>query len=161
MGRKLAGDEAMLNEAFRLCRSAARPVDMRMALSIILPGRAGLSLPETAEIIGVGQATVSRMRKKFLSGERPGLGGKSGWGGRRRANLSENEERQFIGKWAAVAEKGNLKTLDAVCRDYLRIAGTKSPKSTIHVLVKKYGWVKIRSAKGSKIWTVRDNKCPK
>ncbi|MFZ2658062.1 MAG: hypothetical protein WAX69_24230 [Victivallales bacterium] len=73
--------------------------DMRMALSMVLPGRLGVNLPETAKIIGVSHATVSRLRKKFLTGKRADLNWKSGWGGRRRGNLSEMEEGKFIKKW--------------------------------------------------------------
>ncbi len=92
MGRKLTGDDRTLDDALRLCRNAATVADMRMALSMLLPGRLGVSLPETAKIIGASQATVSRLRKKFLVGKREELNRKSGWGGRRRGNLSEAEE---------------------------------------------------------------------
>jgi hypothetical protein len=59
------------------------------------------------------------MRKNFLAGKRPDLNWKSGWGGRRRGNLSEEEER-FMGKWNAAAEKKSIKTLESVHLDYMR-----------------------------------------
>jgi DNA-directed RNA polymerase specialized sigma subunit len=37
-----------------------------MELTIVIPERFGVSLPETAKIIGVSRATVSRLREKFL-----------------------------------------------------------------------------------------------
>ncbi|MEI6423782.1 MAG: hypothetical protein WCP55_16310 [Lentisphaerota bacterium] len=73
--------------------------DMRLALSIVLPGRLKASLAETAEITGASQATVSRLRQNLLAGKRPALNWKSGWGGRRRGNLSEEQEERFVEKW--------------------------------------------------------------
>jgi len=81
-----------------------------------------VSLPETTKIIGARQATASRLRKKFLVGKREELNRKSGWGGRRRGNLSEAEEMKLVNKWTAAAEKGKIKTLDAVHLDYMRIS---------------------------------------
>jgi hypothetical protein len=87
-----------------------------------------VSLPETAKIIGVSQATVSRLRKKFLTGKRADLKWKSGWGGLRRGNLSEREEGKFIKKWNSAAEKGNIKTLDAV---HLENVPEHSPQESV------------------------------
>ena len=158
MGRRPTGDDSVLEEAFRLCRNAVTAADMRMALSIVLPGRLGASLAETAEIAGASQATVSRLRKNFLTGKRPALNWKSGWGGRRRGNLSETEEGKFIKKWNAAAEKGNIKTLDAVHMDYMRISKVTSPKSTVHRLMKKHGWEKMKSENGSAVWKMSCSK---
>jgi hypothetical protein len=44
------GNDSVLGEALRLCRNAVTAADMRMALSIALPGRLGASLAETAEV---------------------------------------------------------------------------------------------------------------
>jgi hypothetical protein len=152
MGRKLDGDDRELDDALRLCGNSVTAADMRMALSIVLPGRLGVSLQGTAKIIGTSQATVSRLRKKFLTGKRSDLNCKSGWGGRRRGNLSETEEGKFIKKWNAAAEKGNIKTLDAVHMDYMRISKVTSPKSTVHRLMKRHGWEKVKSKNGAAAW---------
>ena len=157
MGRKRTGGDRALDDAIRLCGNAVTAADMRMALTIVIPERFGVSLPETAKIIGVSQATVSRLRKKFLTGKRADLKWKSGWGGRRRGNLSEREEGKFIKKWNSAAEKGNIKTLDAVHLDYMRISKVTSPKSTVHRLMKRYGWKKMKSGNGSTIWKMSQN----
>jgi hypothetical protein len=155
MGRRLTGDDRTLDAALMLCRNAMTAAEMRMALSIVLPGRTKTSLWETAEIIGVSQSTLSRMRKKFIAGERPDLHWKSGWGGRRRGNMSEAKENRFIRKWAAIAEKEGIKTLNEVHMDYLRISGAASPKSTVHRFLKRNGWGKIKSENGANIWKMR------
>ena len=80
MGRKRTGGDRALDDAIRLCGNAVTAADMRMALTIVIPERFVVSLPETAKIIGVSQATVSRLRKKFLTGKRADLKWKSGWG---------------------------------------------------------------------------------
>ncbi len=46
--------------------------------------------------------------------------------------MSEPEEIKFINKLTAAAEKGKIKTLDAVHMDYMRMSGLSSPKSTVH-----------------------------
>jgi len=155
MGRKPTGDDRTLNDALMLCRNAMTSSEMRMALSIVLPGRTGASLSETAEIIGVSQSTLSRMRKKFIMGERPDLKWKSGWGGRRRGNMSEAKENRFIRKWATAAEKKGFETLNAVYTDYLRVSGVASTKSTVHRLLRRNGWEKMKSENGTNVWKMR------
>jgi hypothetical protein len=36
--------------------------------------------------------------------------------------------------------------------DYMRISGVTSPKSTDHRLMKRHGWVKMKSGNGSLVW---------
>ena len=40
------------------------------------------------------------------------------------------------------------KTLDAVHMDYMRISKVTSPKSTVHRLMKRHGWKKMKSENG-------------
>ncbi len=57
-----------------------------------------------------------------------------------------------VNKWTAAAEKRKIKTLDAVHIDYVRMSGLFSPKSTVHRLVKRHGWRKVKSENGSPVW---------
>ena len=50
MGRKPTGDDRTLNDALMLCRNAMTAAEMRMALSIVLPGRTKTSLWEMKEL---------------------------------------------------------------------------------------------------------------
>jgi len=65
---------------------------------------------------------------------------------------SGEKEGNFIKKWNAAAEKGNIKTLDAVHMDYMRISKVTSPKSTVHRLMKRHGWKKMKSENGTAVW---------
>ena len=152
MGRKVHSDAATLKVAGQKCRYAGTVRELKMALAIIIPERLGVNFEETAQIIGVSPATVSRFRKNFSAFNAGKSAKPSNWGGRRRSNLSLKEEMRFIEKWSEKAEKRPLKDLVRVQRDYEWVIGGKVPKSTIHRMMARHGWKKIKISKKIRGW---------
>ena len=68
---------------------------LRAAQAVLLPALASATLEQTAAILGVGRATVPRLQARFRQSVRP-RARRLRWGGRRKALLSIEQEKQFL-----------------------------------------------------------------
>ena len=143
MARILHTDPNDLEFAAALLKQAANPREIRMAQSILLPARLNTTFAQTADMLGVSQRTVSRLRKdlRFLRENKyPG----DRRGGRHRENMTLEEEENFLAPWAARAETGELV---AACE--IRQALAKALKrenvaeSSVYRLLARHGWRKV------------------
>lgn len=99
MGRKPTGYNAR-ERARQLLETAITADEVRTAQAVLLPLECGLSLDETARIIGKTRSWVARARKRFISNpDAPATGMR---GGRRNAILSKEDEVYLV-KRAVVA----------------------------------------------------------
>jgi hypothetical protein len=155
MGRKVAFDGKVLDYALKMCAKAGTVHVMREAMCVVMPDRFGAGLGETARILGIGKSTVSRHRlnaARAAAGggtDGPGASVRKPWGGRRWGNLSVALESQLILKWERIARNKPLTSIVDIHADYCTQVGRKVPKSTVHRLVARRGWRKIKG----KGWT--------
>ncbi len=155
MGRKVSVDEKVLDFAMGMCAKAGTVDALREAMCVVLPDRFGAGLGETAQVLGIGKSTVSRHRLNVArvaadgEGGDQSSGGRKPWGGRRWGNLSVERESQFILKWERRARGKPLRSLIELHADYCAHVGKKVPKSTVHRLVARRGWRKMKG----KGWT--------
>ena len=70
---------------------------LRQAQAVVLPLDYGLSLEQTARAIGRSVPWTCRLRNRFLAGEIVGDGQRESRGGRRRKNMSADQEREVLG----------------------------------------------------------------
>ena len=94
MARPPIGHEsvALAMDRLRLSDSAR---EMRVCLAVILPTEQGMSIKDTANLLGRSPRWVSHVRKSFIE---QGLSTVSAnFGGRRTANMSMAEEKAFFG----------------------------------------------------------------
>ena len=61
------------------------------------------TLEQTAALLGVSRAGVPRLQQRFRAGLQPSPISPRGWGGRRRALLTVEEEKAFLAPWAEQA----------------------------------------------------------
>ena len=96
MARPAAINNEMVEAAREIVKQHETARQLRKGLSIVLPSFFGVSNATTAQVLGIGSATVVRMQRKI----RDQVGGKSlkkgNWGDRRRQLLTIEEERQFL-----------------------------------------------------------------
>lgn len=94
MARPPTGAEAL--ERARAAVATARTVgELRAAQAVVLPLDFGLSLAQTARIVGRTPAWVSRIRRRFIVGASV-FTSAPGRGGRRNALLSEADEVELV-----------------------------------------------------------------
>lgn len=143
MARKAKTSEDLLAKAEKSVKEARTLQEYREAQSVLLPALLGVTLAETATVIGRSRATVVRFRRKFIAafeGER--LPEKK-WGGRRRNYLDWEEEQEFLSAFLERAEEGGILNVDEVKRAFEERVGRKVAKSTIYRMLARHGWRKI------------------
>lgn len=102
----------------------------------------GLSSEQVAQAIGWRPTSVRRLQSRYLrEGERALEG--VGRGGRRRQNLTLDEERALLAQFAEKAEQGGLLVVSEVRVGYEKAVGRRVPKSTVYRMLARHGWRKI------------------
>ena len=81
---------------------------LRQAQSVVLPLDYGLSLEQTARAIGRSVPWTCRLRNRFLAGEIVGDGQRQSRGGRRRQNMTAEQERELLAPFLERASTGGI-----------------------------------------------------
>ena len=116
---------------------------LREAQAVLLPALHGMSLEDTGRLIGRSRATVVRLRSRFKRGvARPEEPARQ-WGGRRRQNMTPEEEAAFLAPFFEQAKHGGILVVAPVKAAYEKALGRKVPDSTVYRLLARHGWRKI------------------
>jgi transposase len=117
--------------------------ELRAAQSILLPALMGATLEQTATVLGVGRATVHRLQTRF----RKGTGGWSprerGWGGRRYALMTVEEEKAFLSPWLKQAGDGGVVVVSPLRAALAQQMGHPIAASVVYRLLARHGWRKV------------------
>ena len=79
---------------------------LRQAQAVVLPLDYGLSMEQTARAIGRSVPWTCRLRNRFLAGEIVGDGQRKARGGRRRQNMTAEQERELLAPFLERASTG-------------------------------------------------------
>ena len=96
MSRPASGNDEILIRAREAIASAQTVEQLRQAQAVVLPLEYAMSLTDTAQVIGVSQGWVCQLRRRFMRGQIAGASDTPTPGGRKRQNMSEKEEREFL-----------------------------------------------------------------
>ena len=88
--------------------SAQTVAQLRQAQAVVLPLDYGLSLADTAQVIGVSPVWVCQLRRRFMQGQIAGAPDAPTTGGRKRQNMSLQEEREFLAPCVEQAATGGV-----------------------------------------------------
>ena len=102
----------------------------------------GLSSGQTALAVGWSQGTVKKVWSLYFSHGEQALLGK-GRGGRRRANLSLEEETRLLAGFFHTARDGGVLVVNEVKAAYEKAVGRTVPKSTVYRMLARHGWRKV------------------
>jgi transposase len=131
-------------EAAKVCVKASETArDLRMGLSILIPKICGISNADTAEVLGVGKATVVRMQKEIRDQVAGQSKPKVHWGGRRRAHLSLEQEKEFLNPWMEKAARGGVLVVPPIHTAYEERIGCRVAASTVYRMLTRHGWRKV------------------
>lgn len=143
MARKPKGTAALVDAAEEAVKRASGARDLREAQAVLLPALHGLSLEQTGRLMGRSRATVVRLRGRFKRGvEQPEEPGRQ-WGGRRRQNMTLEEERAFLAPFFDQAKEGGILVVAPIKAAYEEALGRKVPDSTVYRLLARHRWRKI------------------
>ena len=135
---------SVISRATLAAQSATTVQELRLALSILLPALLGASNQQTAQAIGVGHATVSRLRAAFSEVKSdPPTPAKYTWGGRRNAWMSFEEEKEFLAPWLAKADQGMLVVASPIREALAKRLGQPVKASVVYRLLERHDWRKV------------------
>jgi transposase len=136
--------ENVVSRATLAAQSATTVQQLRLALSILLPVILGATNQQTAQVIGVSHATVSRLRAAFseVKSDQP-TAAKSTWGGRRNAWMSFEEEQKFLAPWLEKANQGVLVVASPIREALATHLGQPVKASVVYRMLERHDWRKV------------------
>lgn len=142
MARTPRGTEVL--EKAKELLSRARTVDeLRRAQAVVLPLEFGLSMGRTAAIIGVSKGWASQLRMQFIRAGGASADPKRRRGGRRRENMSYDEERAFLAPFFEKAAKGGILVVGEIKRELDNRLGRSTALASTYNLLHRHGWRKL------------------
>ena len=139
MGRRSKGIE-VLDHARELLEKAKTANEIRICQAVIFPLE-GLTLKQTAEKLGRSVKWVSHNRSAFIRTN--GFPVRPGRGGRHHANMTKEEEREFLDSFTEEAKNGKLTAVTEIHIALEQHLGRHVPRSSIYNLLHRNNWRKI------------------
>lgn len=142
MARPIHVDVKLVAKATRTVKATTNLDDFKAALAVLLPAKAGLTLNETANMLGVGTASINRMQIR-LNISRTSASQKRNWGGRRKSLLTPEEEVDFLKPWAEQARDAGLIVLSPIRAALAQRVGRPVKASVVWRLLARHNWRKV------------------
>jgi transposase len=143
MARPRSSDAKLVEHAKRLAAQAQSVEDLRCAQAVLLPALLGATLEQTAAALGIGRATVGRCQAKVRRRLTHPTQLDPSWGGRRRAAMSVEEEREFLEPWAESAADGGMLIVAPLRAALAQRLGHPVTHSVVYRLLARHGWRKV------------------
>jgi transposase len=113
---------------------------LRQAQAVVLPLEFGLSLAQTAKAIGLSVGWACQLRTRFV---REGGCVKSTRGGRRRENLTREEEADFLAPFFEKAKVGGILVVGEIKQALDARLGRTVALASAYNLLHRHGWRKL------------------
>lgn len=140
MARKAKGYE-VLDTAKAIMQATNVANDLRVCQAVIFPLEYGLSAAETAAAIGRSIRWTTQARNRFIKAN--GLGDKRKRGGRHQANLSKEEEHEFLEPFFEKAKSGGILVVNDIHKALEERLGRKVALASAYNLLHRNGWRKL------------------
>ncbi|WP_025040271.1 winged helix-turn-helix domain-containing protein [Nitrosospira briensis] len=142
MARPATGREFV--EAAKEKIASAKTVEaLRAAQALLLPLEFGLSLEQTAVIIGLSKSRTGKLRTRFQRIETGAEQVKTKKGLRNHARMSLDEEVQFLAPFIAHAQATGILPIHQLKAELERRVGRSVSTSTVYQLLRRHGWSKL------------------
>lgn len=143
MARPAIVTDDMVFLAQQIVKEADTARELREGLSVLIPKTCDITYSETAKVLGVGVATVVRMQRKIRDQVAGKPFPKGTWGGRRRQNLTPQEEAEFLQSWIEKAEQGGILVVPPIHAALEKRLGRSIAGSTVYRMLARHGWRKV------------------
>ena len=143
MSRPASGDDKVLAHARQAIASAQTVEQLRQAQAVVLPLDYGLSLVDTAQVIGVSTGWACQLRRRFIHGQLAGAADAPTAGGRKRQNMTEQEEREFLAPFLEQAAKGGVLVVGQVKAALDARLGREVALASAYNLLHRHSWRKL------------------
>ncbi len=143
MARPRQIDMALVAQAQALAIEAATLEDLRCAQAVLLPAMLDATLEDTAAALGVGRATVVRLQARLRRRLARPAEAQPKWGGRRRASMSVEDERNFLAPWVEQSDAGGLLVVSPLRAALAQELGRPVAASVVYRMLARHGWRKV------------------
>lgn len=142
MARPVTGREFVETAKERI--ATAKTVDtLRAAQALLLPLEFGLSLEQTATIIGLSKSRTGKLRTRFQRIEIGVEQVKTKKGLRNHARMSLDEEVKFLSPFITQAQNTGVLLIPQLKAELERSVGRSVSTSTVYQLLRRHGWSKL------------------
>lgn len=143
MSRPASGNNEILIRAREAIASAQTAEQLRQAQAVILPLDYAMSLTETAQVIGVSKGWACQLRRRFMRGQIAGAPDAPTPGGRKRQNMSVEEEREFLAPFFEQAATGGVLVVGPIKAALDKRLGRDVALASAYNLLHRHGWRKL------------------
>ena len=136
-----------VNQAKASVRKATTVDDLRKALAVLLPLEFGLSIAQTAEVIGISKGWACRLRTEFIRQGCVFEETRPSRGGRRRENMTIDEEKAFLAPFFEKMSKEGTLVVREVHQALETHLDRKIALASVYNLLHRHGWRKAAQDK--------------
>jgi transposase len=142
MGRPASGKD-VLGSAKDLLKKARTAEELRQAQAVLLPLEFGFSMEQVAGIIGVSRGWACQLRIQFIRSGSTKAERKRQQGGRRRENMSRQEEEAFLAPFLEQAATGGILVVGEIKKALDNRLGRKTALASTYNLLHRHNWRKL------------------
>ena len=135
--------EEALQKAVEIIHTTPDAHELRCAQAFLLPYALGFPIEHVAIIIGKSYATTERLRREFLHRVNDTRTSRKDWGGRRRQNMTFNEEQKLLAPFFEQAKEGGVLIVTPIKTAYEEKIGHAVAESTIYRMLARHNWRKL------------------
>ncbi len=143
MSRPASGDDEVLKNAREAIATAQTVEQLRQAQAVVLPLEYGLSLADTAQVIGVSLGWACQLRRRFMHGRLAGAADAPTAGGRKRQNMTLQEEQEFLAPFLEQAATGGVLVVGQVKAALDKRLGREVALASAYNLLHRHNWRKL------------------
>ena len=143
MSRPASGDDEVLRNARQAIALAQTVAQLRQAQAVVLPLDYGLSLAGTAQVIGVSPGWACQLRRRFIHGQIAGVPDAPTAGGRKRQNMTVQEECEFLAPFLEQATTGGVLVVGQIKAALDQRLGRSVALASAYNLLHRHGWRKL------------------
>ena len=142
MARPASGRE-FLAKAKEMLTKAKSVEEFRQAQALILPLEYGFSIAQVAAVIGTSRGWACQLRMRFIhNAEKPEQVAPKR-GGRRRENMTIEEERSFLASHLESARCGGILVVSVIHNALEQHLGRKVALASVYNLLHRHNWRKL------------------
>ena len=140
---RLSRGKEVLQKAKDYLGKARTVEELREVQAVVFPLEFCLTLEQTAQAIGKSVRWTSQIRSEFIrrGGQRPN--DKLCRGGRRRQNMTREEESLFLAPFLDEAKKGGILIVNGIKQELEKHLGRKVALASAYNLLHRHGWRKL------------------
>jgi transposase len=142
MARKARGRD-LLEQAKEYLSKAKTAEELRQAQAVVMPLEFGLSIEQTARAIGVSTGWACQLRNRFIREGGIPKEDKPLRGGRRRANMSPEEEEAFLAPFFDKAKEGGILVVGEIKNALDQRLGRNVALASAYNLLHRHDWRKL------------------